>query len=310
MSKSLVEIIDASGVDDAQALMLGTQFQGFQDIANEWGDKAKAIVVTDGSQTELIADAKGARLFLKEKLKSIKNIHKELKESSLKKGQALDAIARHLRGLIEPIITHLTEQENFVEIQEDKRKRELFEKRRDICVDNGIDFTLYNITEMPEDDFQRVIDSKIDADIKAEKDRFEQERFAKEKMEREEKERQRMIKQNEKLRADKKKADEEKRAAQAKTKAADEKRLNAEADAAREKKKAELALRREKTAKDAKAKVVNKTVARMVSAEEMIIIARKALTHVHQGTGSECKWCAGNRIIIERIIGQIGGFLD
>lgn len=56
----------------------------------------------------------------------IEKTRKSLKEQSLRKGQAIDAIARFLTSLISPIEDHLRLQEDFLKIQEEKnllRKR-------------------------------------------------------------------------------------------------------------------------------------------------------------------------------------------
>jgi hypothetical protein len=104
-------------------------FLDFEKQAGEWMTKAKTIKVTDATQTDLMKDAKDARLALKGIRVSVEKKHTELKADALKYGQTLDKVKRTLVGYIEPIEEYLLEQEKFAEVQEEKRRKELFDKR-------------------------------------------------------------------------------------------------------------------------------------------------------------------------------------
>lgn len=104
-------------------------FAEFEKQALEWAEKAQTIQVTNANQTEMIEAAKEARLALKRIRVGIAAKHKDLKEDALRTGQVLDSIKRKLTGLLEPIEAHLQEQENFVEVQETKRKEALYSTR-------------------------------------------------------------------------------------------------------------------------------------------------------------------------------------
>lgn len=114
-------IVKQYDLEEAKAKTMLTQFSGYFDMAAEWETKAKAIQVTDESQTGDMAMAREGRLFLREKRLAVENTRKKLKEQSLREGRAIDGIANVLKALIVPIEDHLKEQEDFVKI---KRERE------------------------------------------------------------------------------------------------------------------------------------------------------------------------------------------
>lgn len=104
-------------------------FAPFRKQAAEWLEKANGIQVTDESQTELMGEARDARLALRKVRINIENLHKELKADSLMRGQILDEIKRTLVRLIEPIEENLQKQEDFAEEREKERKERLFKDR-------------------------------------------------------------------------------------------------------------------------------------------------------------------------------------
>jgi hypothetical protein len=104
-------------------------FLDFEKQAGEWRERANEIKVTDASQIDLMNEARTARLALKTIRVNVEKRHTELKADALKYGQTLDKIKRTLVGYIEPIEEYLLEQEKFAEVQEEKRRKELFDKR-------------------------------------------------------------------------------------------------------------------------------------------------------------------------------------
>jgi hypothetical protein len=116
-------------VESGTAVALREFFEPLERQANEWKEKAFQLVITDASQTEQIEEAKKARLSVRQIRLAIEKLHKEKKEDSLRKSQVLDLIKRTLVDLIEPIETHLKQQEDFVELQERNRAVELYKSR-------------------------------------------------------------------------------------------------------------------------------------------------------------------------------------
>jgi len=125
-------LVDESQLDTTKAKVLLDKFSNYFDIASEWEQKAKSIVVTDESQTADMEMARVGRLFLREKRISVEKTRKELKEQSLREGKAIDGIANVLKAVIVPIEEYLEKQEKFIELKaeaEREAKRQEIERR-------------------------------------------------------------------------------------------------------------------------------------------------------------------------------------
>jgi hypothetical protein len=129
MSQEIKNLLESSLIEKTKMDYIVEKFSDFTTIANEWSEKANAIVVTDESQIDLMKQAKEGRLILKAKRIEIEKTRKSLKEQSLNEGRLIDGIAKTLTLLVEPAEKHLELQERFAEIQEQKRKSELKAER-------------------------------------------------------------------------------------------------------------------------------------------------------------------------------------
>lgn len=214
-NKQLAVIVKESGLSPSNAEKILEIFTGYFEMAGEWEQKAKNIIVTSPTQTDDMALARAGRLFLREKRIAVESTRKELKEQSLREGRAIDGIANVLKALIVPIEDYLEQQERFVQIQEEKKDAELraeIERRMEA---------------------ERLAQEKADAEER-ERLRVENEKLKKEAEERERKSAEERKKQGEKLFAEK-----------AKLKAAQEK-----ADEARREQESKLKDEREKARKE------------------------------------------------------------
>lgn len=260
MDNQLVKLINESGIDRTKGDLLMSQFSNYFEMASEWEIKAKSLVITDVAQIAEMKLAREGRLFLKEKRVAVEKTRKILKENALREGQTIDAIARILTNLIEPIEKDLEQKEKFAEIQEAKRIALLREEReREIAP--YVEFTPYGLDygRMDDDNYSKVLNgAKLQMEQKLENERkAEQERIAREKAEAEERERQRL--ENERLRKEAEERErqlaEERVKAEKERKAIEEKaRLEREeaerkAKAEREEQDRLLAIEREKQAK-------------------------------------------------------------
>lgn len=120
MADELAVIVKESGLDSTKAQILLDNFSGYFQIASEWEEKARTIIVKDASQKAEMEMARVGRLFLREKRIKIEKTRKELKEKALREGKAIDGIANILKALIVPIEEYLEQQEKFVEIKAKK----------------------------------------------------------------------------------------------------------------------------------------------------------------------------------------------
>lgn len=111
---NLTTLVQQSGLEESESSLLVTNFSSFEDVAKEWEVKAKTIVVTSRDQTTEMEMAKSARKKFSQMRIDVEKARKALKEQALRKGQAIDAIAKYLQSLIAPIETYLKEQEEFI----------------------------------------------------------------------------------------------------------------------------------------------------------------------------------------------------
>lgn len=177
--KSLAAIAEKSGLPSAIAESLVTTFVPLAEKAARIIAGAESIVVTDATQVSEMKASRTARLALREVRVDIDKARKALKEESLRRGQAIDAVAGDLRERIEPVELRLEEQEKFAERAEAARKAQLKASRETLLAPFKIDTTFYNLAEMPEATFSELLDStrtaheaRIAAAKKAEEDRI------------------------------------------------------------------------------------------------------------------------------------------
>lgn len=131
MENKLLEVINQSGLEKTKSDTLLENFSNFYEIASEWQAKANQIIVNDVSNVAEMKLAREGRLFLKDKRISIEKTRKQLKESSLREGQAIDSIAKMLTNLIVPIEENLELKEKFKEFEEKRVKDALRQSRQD-----------------------------------------------------------------------------------------------------------------------------------------------------------------------------------
>lgn len=129
MDNQLVKVITDSKVEQTTALTLQNSFLPFYEKITEWSEKAKALVVTDASQTREMKMAREARLALKDIRVQADKTRKALKEDSTRYGKAVQSVYNLIEELIVPAEKHLEAQEKFVELQEAARKLELARSR-------------------------------------------------------------------------------------------------------------------------------------------------------------------------------------
>jgi hypothetical protein len=178
MSNYLIKLIESSNLEKSKADYMLAKFQDFSAIAEEWAEKSKTIKVTSVMQTEDMEKAKEGRLLLKKKRVEIEKTRKDLKEQSLREGQAIDKIAKTLIGMIEPTEDYLEQQEKYVEIQEAKRKEELKALRTEQLKPYEVHTELYRLDLMSDAEFNDLLVIKKTAHehrLQAEKDRIEKE---------------------------------------------------------------------------------------------------------------------------------------
>lgn len=243
----LVQIIKDSGLEKTKAQVLLDNFTSYFELAADWKRKADTLQVINVDQVAEMKMAREGRLFLQKKRTDVERTRKELKESALREGQTIDAIAKILTNLIIPIEKDLEAKEKFREIQEAKRKAELKALRESELqpYSEFVSFNFIDLGSMDETNYHTLLSgaklsmqNKIEADQKAEAERLA-------KIKAEEEERKRIHAENERL----------KKEAEAK-----EKQL--EIERAEAKKQLEIAQEKAKKEAEAKEKLQNELKAK------------------------------------------------
>lgn len=157
MKEKLEVIIKESNLPVEEQNTIKSGFEGYESTIKDWESKVKAIVVTDETQTDLILEAKEARRFLRNKRLEIEDNRKKLKEQSLRKGQAIDAIAKYLTSLIQPLEEHLELQEKYIVLKEKARLDELESKRKEELGQYVENLAIYNLRIMTEEEYQALL---------------------------------------------------------------------------------------------------------------------------------------------------------
>lgn len=194
----LVELIKGSNLDETKANYILNNFQSYFQIAKEWEEKARELVITDISQLAEMKQAREGRLFLREKRILLEKSRKELKDASLQEGRTIDAIAKMLTELIEPTENYLEEQENFAKVQQEKRKKALKEQRELLLQPYNVT-SVYDLGTMDEQTFQFILEGTTNAHNKAIEKAKQEEQESQERKRQEEEEREKMRLENESL---------------------------------------------------------------------------------------------------------------
>lgn len=228
MEDKLISTLDQSNLDKDNAKKLLEAFGMPLEEAGKILSGYKDILVTDESQTDLMAEARTKRLKLKEIRVSVEKRRKELKEDSIRTGRAIDSVANIVKLEIEPAEKYLQLQEDFAKIKLAERNAKIKAERIEKLMKYTDDVSVYNLDEMQEEQFQSLLNTLIENHESkiAEAKRVEQERIAKEKEYAEEQEK--IRKENERLRAEAERKEKEEKAAREKNEAEAHKKAQAE----------------------------------------------------------------------------------
>lgn len=230
-SRELATVAERHHLAPAIAEALVTTFLPFAEQAASLIQQAKGITVTDATQVTEIKAARKSRLALRDIRVLCETARRDMKDESLRKGQAIDAVARYIRERIEPEENRLQEQELFAERAEAARKAKI-QAEREAAIRQYTDVIGgYNLPDMTDEQFAAVLaverkqwERKVAATREADEARLAREKAAAE-------EQARIRAENDRLRAE---------AAERERKAAAERgRLKAERDAAYAKAQAE-----------------------------------------------------------------------
>ena len=128
----LAEIVQTNELDPKDGQIIIDRFGGYEQVAQEWDAKAKSIVVTSREQTTEMAMAREARKKFTLMRLELEKARKTIGEPAFRKYKAVNAVAKYLQVLIQPIEDHLRLQEDFIK-NDDARieaEKKIEEERR------------------------------------------------------------------------------------------------------------------------------------------------------------------------------------
>ena len=166
----LISLPEVKLLPETRAKQLQAEFNNYFEVIADWEIKASQIVVVSEDQKELIEEARKAKQHLVKVRTGIEQRRKQLKEESLREGQAIDGIAKTLTGLIFPIEKHLETQAEFAKRKEAERKEALQAKRKAELQDYDVDCSYFDLANMPDTQYERLLHTlQMDYQLKQEK---------------------------------------------------------------------------------------------------------------------------------------------
>jgi hypothetical protein len=110
----LAQIVKTNELDPQDGQIIIDRFGSYEQVAQEWETKAKQIVVTNRDQLTEMAMAREARKKFSQMRIDLEKARKAIGEPAFRKYKAVNAVAKYLQSLIQPIEDHLKLQEDFV----------------------------------------------------------------------------------------------------------------------------------------------------------------------------------------------------
>lgn len=187
IDNQLTVVVKESGLQPNKVDSLLQSFAGYFNQAKQLAEESRDIVVTDESQTDLMAKAREFRLKLKVVRVEVEKTRIELKEQSLRENKAIDGISNVIKALIIPVEEYLEIQEKYAEIKELERV-EKYNSERIINLSAYVDdVSFYNLKDMSDEAFNNLLEqskiaynTKVALQKKVEEDRIETEKKEKE----------------------------------------------------------------------------------------------------------------------------------
>lgn len=157
MSVQQINLNEFDLQDSTETKIVGA-FNPFLAQLQQYQDVAASLVVTDESQTELMAQAREGRLALRSIRIEADRVRKDLKRDSIDYGRAVQSAYKTIEELIKPAEEHLLAQEKYIEL---KRKAEIdrLQSKRLSQVSDLLEYIPVNTKfgEMTEDDFNKLV---------------------------------------------------------------------------------------------------------------------------------------------------------
>jgi len=161
---------------------------------NEMNKNYMALTITDLADKTQLDSVHEARMIVKGKRIDVEKKRKDLKADAIKWGKTVDGEAKRIFKLLEPIETHLSEEENKVinekkriKEEEERKEREIIQSRVDSFLKYDVPVSFIDVAQMTDEEFDTKIEitktefelkqkqkAEQEAAMKAEQERLEQ----------------------------------------------------------------------------------------------------------------------------------------
>lgn len=167
-NKQLVEIVQASGIIMTEGESIIASFSILHNDAITLIRESNDITVVDENDKEGMEKSAVARKALKRLRGDVEDNRVSFKGGYLKKGRAVDDIAKMVKGLIEPVEKKLDDMEKtairVATERRDKGIRERFESRVERLKPYVTDITLvFGVKDMPDESFEKLLETSKEA---------------------------------------------------------------------------------------------------------------------------------------------------
>ncbi len=147
-------VIDVEVMPSAKPV--DSEFAEFTEKIEPLRELALSLTVTSANDTRIIAQAKAHRLALRELRINVEKRRKDLKEDYLRAGQRIDAAARAIVAIIEPLEARMLAQENFAERLRLEQAHELRTMRAAALSKFGSTFA-FDLAELPQAEYETLL---------------------------------------------------------------------------------------------------------------------------------------------------------
>lgn len=160
----VVSEIEKSSIEVQTKELIKTKFLPIIEQLNGWEEKAMSLVVTDSNQTDLMKQAREGRLHLKNVRVSADKLRKDLKQDSQTYLNTIQWVYNFIEGRISPLEDHLEKQEKFIELENERIKKQLEHDRslKLVGLESFVPFVVHSqLGLMSETDFENVYQSAV-----------------------------------------------------------------------------------------------------------------------------------------------------
>lgn len=213
-NKQLIEILEVNGIVLTEAQTIVTTFALSMQEANKLIAEAESVTVVDENDKEGMDKARSLRLSLSKIRTTSEKDRKGFKEESLKKGKAIDDMAKLVVKLIEPIETKLEDMEKMAIRNAVAKKEKALKERYDdriarIQPYGGVVEGIHDIKNMTDEAFESILSLTMTSFKANEEKRLKDEEIKKKEEEEKRLEDERIRKENEALKESNRIKDEE-----------------------------------------------------------------------------------------------------